>query len=123
MRLIDADALLAERKKSKYYHLPNGDVAIPIIDIEHAPTVKPEPQWIPCSKRMPECEQEVLICTKKRIYVSRKTGSEWIEEPIITPALYEDGTMLENDSKWRWENIDYAGWNEEEDCGVIPEGW
>lgn len=40
MRLIDADRLLTERMKSKYYHLPNGDTAIPIIDIEHAPTIK-----------------------------------------------------------------------------------
>ena len=42
MRLIDADALLTARKKSKYYHLPNGDIAIPIIDVEHAPTAQPE---------------------------------------------------------------------------------
>lgn len=81
------------------------------------------PCWTPCSERLPECEQEVLICTRKKVYVSRKTGLEWIEKPIITPALYEDGTMLEIDSKWRWEDIDYAGWNEEEDCGIIPEGW
>lgn len=39
MRLIDADRLLTDRMKSKYYHLPNGDTAIPIIDIEHAPTI------------------------------------------------------------------------------------
>lgn len=39
MRIIDADRLLTERMKSKYYHLPNGDIAIPIIDIEHAPTI------------------------------------------------------------------------------------
>ena len=39
MRLIDADRLLSERMMAMYYHLPNGDVAIPIIDIEHAPTV------------------------------------------------------------------------------------
>ena len=39
MRLIDADRLLSDRAKSTYYHLPNGDTAIPIIDIEHAPTV------------------------------------------------------------------------------------
>lgn len=43
MRMIDADELLTERKMSKYYHLPNGDIAIPIIDIEHAPPVHPEP--------------------------------------------------------------------------------
>lgn len=46
MRLIDADRLLTDRMKSKYYHLPNGDIAIPIIDIEHAPTVQPDPDII-----------------------------------------------------------------------------
>lgn len=80
-------------------------------------------RWIPVSERLPECEQEVLICTKKKVYVSKKTGMEWYEESVITPALYEDGTMLEVDSKWRWEDIDYAGWDEKEDCGIIPEGW
>ena len=51
MRLIDADRLLEERRVHTYYHLPNGDVAVPIIDIEHAPTVG---EWIPCSERLPE---------------------------------------------------------------------
>lgn len=87
------------------------------------PTIEPEQRWIPCGEKMPECEQEVLICTKKKVYVGRKSGFEWIEKPIITPALYEDGTMLEINSKWHWEDIDYAGWDEEEDCGIIPEGW
>ena len=75
------------------------------------------------TERLPTCEQEVLICTKKKVYVSKNSGLEWHEESIITPALYEDGTMLEVDSKWRWEDIDYAGWDEKEDCGIIPEGW
>ena len=38
-RCVDADRLLSEQMKRKYYHLPNGDTAIPVIDIEHAPTV------------------------------------------------------------------------------------
>jgi len=38
-KLIDADRLLTDRMKSKYYHLPNGDIAIPLIDVEHAPIV------------------------------------------------------------------------------------
>ena len=42
MRAIDADRLLTDRMKEHYYHLPNGDIAIPIIDIEHAPTITPE---------------------------------------------------------------------------------
>ena len=48
-RLIDADRLLEEHRMHTYYHLPNGDTAIPIIDIQHAPTVEPERQtgeWI-----------------------------------------------------------------------------
>ena len=64
MRLIDADRLLTERMKSKYYHLPNGDTAIPIIDIEHAPTIEPM-EWIPCSDGLPKKEEATyLICTE-----------------------------------------------------------
>ena len=50
MRLIDADRLLSDAMKTKYYHLPNGDVAIPLIDIEHAPTVG---EWISVKDRLP----------------------------------------------------------------------
>ena len=50
MALIDRDRLLTERMKSKYYHLPNGDIAVPLIDIEHAPVVDAVPvvhgHWI-----------------------------------------------------------------------------
>ena len=99
-----------EKDKNKFIHLVR----------DTAPSAQ---RWIPVTERLPECEQEVLICTMKRVYVSKKTGMDWCEEPVITPALYEDGTMLEVNSKWRWEDIDYAGWDEEEDCGIIPEGW
>ena len=49
MRLIDADRLLTDKMKSKYYHLPNGDIAIPLIDIEHAPTIEERKtgKWLP----------------------------------------------------------------------------
>ena len=80
-------------------------------------------RWIPVTERLPKCEQEVLICTKKKTYIHQKSGFEWCVNPIVTPAMYEDGTMLEVDSKWHWEYCDWAGWDEEEDCGIIPEGW
>ena len=38
MRLIDADRLLRPEIMHLYYHLKNGDTAIPVIDIERAPT-------------------------------------------------------------------------------------
>lgn len=75
-------------------------------------------QWTPISEHLPDCEQEVLVCTEKKL-----VGKDAYIDSIITPAIYEDGTMLENNSKWRWEDIDYAGWDEEEDCGIIPQGW
>jgi hypothetical protein len=62
------------------------------------------------------CEQEVLICAERRS-INGKIKT------IITTAIYEDGTMLENKSKWDWTDIDWERWDEEEDCGVIPEGW
>ena len=62
MRLIDADRLLEERRLHLYYHLPNGDTAIPIIDIKHAPTIN-DGGWISVSKRLPkEKDGRVLIC-------------------------------------------------------------
>ena len=94
-----------------------------IVAVQKAFEALEDDGWIPVEERLPECEQEVLICTKKKVYVNKKTGREWYEKSVITPAIYEDGTMLEVNSIWRWENIDYAGWDEDEDCGIIPEGW
>lgn len=73
-------------------------------------------RWIPVSERLPLCEQEVLICTQSRS-ISGETKS------IITSAIYEDGNMRECYSRWHWEDIEYESWDEEEDCGIIPEGW
>ena len=42
-RLIDADRLTRPEIIKMYYHLPNGDTAIPIIDIENAPTIDAVP--------------------------------------------------------------------------------
>ena len=48
MRAIDADRLLEERRIHTYYHLPNGDIAIPLIDIKNAPTIeeRKKGKWI-----------------------------------------------------------------------------
>lgn len=72
-------------------------------------------KWIPCSERLPEPEKEVLIMANRKY-----TGGKII--PIITTAIYENGTILENDSIWNWSDIG-GEWNEEEECYIIPEGW
>ena len=58
MRAIDADRLL---DRCKFYHLPNGDIAVPIIDVQHAPTIEIEPNWIPVTERLPEIRHDVLF--------------------------------------------------------------
>ena len=75
-------------------------------------------EWIPVSERLPECEQEVLICTEKKL-----VGKDAYIDSIITPAIYEDGTMLEVESMWGWYDMDFDEWDDAEDCGIIPEGW
>ena len=75
-------------------------------------------EWIPVTERLPECEQEVLICTEKKL-----VGKDAYIDSIVTPAIYEDGTMLEVDSIWDWDEYIYDEWDDTEDCGIIPEGW
>lgn len=65
-------------------------------------------QWIPCEKKMPKAEEKVWIQTQ--------SGKACF-------AMYEDGTISENDSNWLWYDIEYSSWDEDEDCGIIPEGW
>ena len=71
--------------------------------------------WISVEERLPEVETEVLICARRKY----RDGSY---RDIITTAMYEDGTVRENDSCWSWEDIDDE-WDEDEDCLIIPESW
>lgn len=71
--------------------------------------------WIACSEKMPPVETEVFIVAKRKY-----CGGE--VKYITTTAMYEDGTVLENDSCWCWQDID-GEWDEENDCYIIPEGW
>lgn len=60
MRLIDADRLLEPRRIETYYHLKNGDIAIPLIDIKHAPTIeeRKKGKWV--KKR----NSDLLYCSE-----------------------------------------------------------
>ena len=74
-----------------------------------------EQKWIPVAEQMPPVETEVLITARRRY-----TSGTYRE--IVTTAMYEDGTVLENDSCWNWIEID-GKWDEENECYIIPEGW
>lgn len=63
----------------------------------------------------PPIEVEVdVVCERKY-----RDGSSY---RVRTHGFYEDGTILENDSDWNWEDIS-GEWCEEEDCYYVPEGW
>jgi hypothetical protein len=88
MRLIDADRLLTDRMKSKYYHLPNGDIAIPLIDIEHAPTIEPDLSsysdklWRNAYERgKAEAEAEIIRCKDCKW----KQGAECVRFADVRP--------------------------------------
>ena len=41
-RVIDVDRLIRDEVEHLLYHLPNGDTAIPKVDIDNAPTILAE---------------------------------------------------------------------------------
>lgn len=93
MRLIDADRLLSDKMKSKYYHLPNGDVAIPIVDIEHAPTVS---GWISVKDRLPESAGlKVIVCAKT------------VQESVLQTKAVFVAFRGYGDGKWYTPDVDF----------------
>lgn len=109
MRPIDGDKLLEQANEDGAY----GYVSA--YEIANAPTIEPYGKWIPCSERLPKVETEVWITAKRRY-------SDGTVRYITTTAIYEDGTMLEEDSEWFWHDLD-GEYDEEHDCYIIPEGW
>lgn len=84
MRQIDADRLLEERRIHTYYHLPNGDIAIPLIDIKNAPTIEPSAQPEPDWDYSEETKQITLIVPED-VYNSAET--------IFLSVGYEEGAF------------------------------
>ena len=79
---------------------------------ENAALREKVPQWVSVADRLPEPETDVLIVCNRNGYV------------FVTPAIYEDGKMLTQESAWNWSDIyGYGLYSEEDDDYYIPEGW
>ena len=79
---------------------------------ENAALREKAPQWTSVEDRLPEPETDVLIVCNRNGYV------------FVTPAIYEDGKMLTQESAWNWSDIyGYGLYSEEDDDYYIPEGW
>ena len=64
MRLIDADALIEQwEADAEQMDKPLAKMFAnaAINDVNRARTIEPEPQWIPCSERLPEDDGDYLI--------------------------------------------------------------
>ena len=69
-------------------------------------------EWISVKDRLPENEREVLVCCNRNGYL------------FVCPAIYEDGTVLTEDSMWNWyELYSYGTYSEEHDDYFVPQGW
>ena len=68
--------------------------------------------WISVKDKLPEPETEVLAVCVRNGY------------RFICPVIFEDGTMLTQNSMWNWYEVEnYGTYSEENDDYFIPEGW
>ena len=106
MRLIDAELLKDTFNESMNTGHETFDLNSICECIDFTPTVE-QNQWIPVTEKLPKCEEEVYIQTKKG---------------TITTAMYEDGTMPDEESAWNWTDIDFD-YDENSDTFYVPRGW
>lgn len=68
--------------------------------------------WNSVKDKLPEPETEVLAVCVRNGY------------RFICPVIFEDGTMLTQNSMWNWYELEnYGTYSEENDDYFVPEGW
>lgn len=110
MRLIDADKLFQEvcswSEPVIYKDWVQSVIA-------NAPTIFPESlksqgRWIRVENRLPEPETRILALT---------------ENKHVIAAMYEDGTIWRDASRWNFYDLYGFEYDEEKDDYLVPEGW
>ena len=96
MRAIDADATIKEIKARNPDDVSYED-AWAITCIEHAPTIEPEQQWIPCGERLPGESGRYLVTRGLKV-----CDSLWNR---IYIANYSDLMGLKRQRIWWQGNI------------------
>ena len=74
-------------------------------------------EWILCSEKLPENEQDVEITYTRQHYSTGETLY------FTARAFYEDGTYTTEDSGYSWEEMDNWKYDEKTDAYIIPQGW
>lgn len=117
----DREKLLAKIDEAFFETDPDGKEQIGVLkcraiirefyDDYPLPDVEPE-GWISVKDKLPEPETEVLAVCVRNGY------------RFVCPVIFEDGTMLTQNSMWNWYELEnYGTYSEENDDYFIPEGW
>ena len=152
MRLIDADAFIeyiketSEKLKSDKFYVDSGltvkiilDAVIADLDgtnrdgFKRAPTIEPEPKWIPVTEALPEEGESVIVCSRYGAIcivklvkgISEETRKKMKNGEIDNPCenlwclsngytmskrsdLYKEGDEFGNNQKdYAWKNGPY----------------
>jgi len=100
--------------------LPSDILAEYIYELKGVWVDKDWNEWIPCSERLPENEQEVEISCKRN-YIG--SGDEKRTAYFTARAFYTDGNINTEDSCFWWDDCHNWEYDEEKDAYIIPEGW
>ena len=110
--------LLQDENNPVWRWFPNNMAMMQLADylILNGVTVK---EWISVKDRLPENEQDVIICAKRRHYSNQNCFIR-----IVAKAFYTDGKHDTEHTAYAWNN-DYIDmeYDEENDAYLIPEGW
>lgn len=87
---------------------------------EDAPDINTRDKWIPVSKKLPEDEEKVLVCTEYRY--KNYDGTEKIVRRR-TCAMYESGNLMCEDSMYVWDHECRGEYIEEKDDYKTSSGW
>lgn len=116
MRCIDADVLEKEGwSLHRTVRVDSHTMEYQTKPIAKIPTIEPEPQWIPCSEKLPKNRVCVIVCFREwQQYAKRYIYS------IVTGWYARKHSVRENVfSEWK-ADCDY---DEDEDELYIHEGW
>ena len=114
MRLIDADALIDKTDDRYSLHEIGRRERDDIVDaLEYAPTITPEPHWIPVTEKLPETGQDVELCCGYKNY-----RGEIVR--YICIAYHVNRYEMKYSADWDEGCDEYR---EEDDEYYILEGW
>ena len=102
MRLIDVDRLMTEFIDSDLDHLQRDDWREVIQIVADAPTVNPEPHWIPVTERLPKEKDAGIL---KKLGTSKR--SQYVLATVEVKGERMTVTACTYDGEWDW-NMKYA---------------